>query len=342
MEISVAMCTYGGEEYVASQLESILEQTRSPDEIIVFDDGSSDSTYDIVTEYAEKYPDVIDPYQNTENVGVIENFERCIRQCTGDVIALSDQDDIWHEEKLERQLAIFQEEDVRLVFHNSNVVTASLEPKGDLWSSVTPPYKTGSIQSPEDAVKELLERNVVQGATAMFDSALREICLPIPEQVPHDHHIALVAAATGGIREIDEELLDYRQHTEQATGLDQESRSLFRSIAESLTRNHAEFEEAKTRLRAHRSALQTIDDEELVVDRDFVESEIESRLSYFHERRLVYDESVGTPIRLRAVYRLLTRGLYRLYGDGMVSAFRDVIEIVATGIDRFVRNRSVF
>lgn len=327
-DISVAMCTYCGEEYVDSQLGSILQQTRPPDEIIIFDDDSTDSTYEIVTEYAERYPDVIDICRNTENVGVIENFQRCINQCTGDVIALSDQDDIWHPEKLERQVRVFEQEDVQLVFHNSEIVTDDLQSEGDLWSSLTPPYVAGSIDPPEDAVRQLLARNVVQGATAMFDSSLREKFLPLPSNVPHDHHIALIAAATGRIRDIDEELLKYRQHPNQVTGIDEVDDTTIRWIREGIRRDAAPFEKAEERLRTHQSALLSLDADDLAVDRAIIEEETRSRIAYFNGRGLVCDRTARFGDRLGAIYRLATHGLYRDYGAGPVSALRDLTEVV--------------
>src|ERR1700728_4505611 len=100
--ISVALCTYNGERFLRHQLESIQQQTRLPDELVVCDDRSTDQTLAIVRELAGtvSFPVVID--QNHETLGSARNFEKAIRLCTGDLIALSDQYDIWYPNRLQR------------------------------------------------------------------------------------------------------------------------------------------------------------------------------------------------------------------------------------------------
>ena len=92
------MCTFNGAEFLPAQLESILAQTRPPDEIVVCDDASTDETTGILRSFAA---DSVKLKFNQQNVGSVKNFEQAISLCTGDVIALSDQDDVWREDKLE-------------------------------------------------------------------------------------------------------------------------------------------------------------------------------------------------------------------------------------------------
>ncbi len=101
IKISLCMCTYNGEQYIREQLDSIVNQTKLPDEIIVLDDASTDSTVAILNEYREKYPDIgWDIQTNEVNMGWRENFKKCLEKATGDVIFLADQDDIWMKDKL--------------------------------------------------------------------------------------------------------------------------------------------------------------------------------------------------------------------------------------------------
>lgn len=102
LKISVVLCTYNGERYLRQQLDSLLGQTRLPDEIIAQDDGSTDHTLDILREYACRHPD-FRILQNRGEHGVNPNFFSALRQATGDLIAVCDQDDIWVATKLERQ-----------------------------------------------------------------------------------------------------------------------------------------------------------------------------------------------------------------------------------------------
>lgn len=102
--ISVVMCTYNGEKYIREQLDSILRQSLPADEIIIQDDFSTDKTYDILIEYQKKHP-FIHIYRNTQNSGINSNFFSAIKKAKGDFIAISDQDDIWEDYKLELQMA---------------------------------------------------------------------------------------------------------------------------------------------------------------------------------------------------------------------------------------------
>lgn len=102
--ISVVMCTYNGARYLRKQLDTITNQTLPPSEIIVQDDGSSDETLDILHEYADRYP-YIRVYKNEAGRGINNNFFSAMRRATGDLIAISDQDDLWLPDKLEATAA---------------------------------------------------------------------------------------------------------------------------------------------------------------------------------------------------------------------------------------------
>jgi glycosyltransferase involved in cell wall biosynthesis len=100
--ISVALCTYNGERFLHQQLDSIAMQTRLPDELVVCDDRSTDRTLAIVREFAASAPYPVRVFENQANLGFAANFEGAIRRCDGDLIALSDQDDVWYPTRLER------------------------------------------------------------------------------------------------------------------------------------------------------------------------------------------------------------------------------------------------
>jgi len=97
--VSIALCTYNGDTYISSQLDTIINQTYGNIEIIVVDDGSTDNTLPILKHYEETGK--IKLYRNNTNLGFIKNFEKAISLCTGDYIALSDQDDLWELNKIE-------------------------------------------------------------------------------------------------------------------------------------------------------------------------------------------------------------------------------------------------
>ena len=108
MKLSVALCTYNGEKFIAEQLESIARQTVLPDELIICDDRSADQTVQILHEFANKAPFPVSIYHNETTLGVIRNFEQAISLCKGEYIALADQDDVWLPEKIEKSLALIE------------------------------------------------------------------------------------------------------------------------------------------------------------------------------------------------------------------------------------------
>ena len=109
MKISVALCTYNGEKFLKEQLDSILNQTIAVDEIIICDDKSTDTTLSILRDYKKKYPTIISIYENENTLKSVKNFEKAISLCTGDIIFLSDQDDIWVDIKVEKYCDYFNE-----------------------------------------------------------------------------------------------------------------------------------------------------------------------------------------------------------------------------------------
>ena len=97
--VSIAMCSYNGERFIQEQINSILEQSYSNFELIITDDCSSDKTIEIIKNY-QANDTRIKLYQNEVNLGFVKNFEKAISLCTGEYIALADQDDIWTKDKL--------------------------------------------------------------------------------------------------------------------------------------------------------------------------------------------------------------------------------------------------
>lgn len=99
-KVSIVLCTYNGAKFLREQLDSIVQQTLQPYEVIAQDDGSSDDTLNILQDYAKKYP-YIKVCKNQKEHGINNNFFSAMQRATGDFIAISDQDDIWEPDKLE-------------------------------------------------------------------------------------------------------------------------------------------------------------------------------------------------------------------------------------------------
>ena len=98
--LSVAMTTYQGEKYLAEQLDSILRQSRLPDEIVIGDDASIDSTWEILVRFARSAKVPVRLLRSRQNVGLNRNIETVMRACRGEVLILADQDDVWATDKV--------------------------------------------------------------------------------------------------------------------------------------------------------------------------------------------------------------------------------------------------
>lgn len=217
-EISVAMCTYNGERYLFDQLCSIARQSLPPAELVVCDDHSSDSTPEILKRFAETSPFPVRLIRNAQRLGYVKNFEKAIGLCQGDIIALSDQDDVWYPTKLQR-LAEAMESEMDLVFSDADIVDEGLRPLGyRLWEAMQFGSREQRCVVDGMAYDVLLRRNVVTGATMAFRAHLRGVVLPIPPAWVHDGWIALLAAANGRITLVKDRLIAYRQHAQNQIG----------------------------------------------------------------------------------------------------------------------------
>lgn len=219
--ISVAMCTFQGERYLEEQLESIAQQTRPPDELLVCDDGSADGTLAILDRFQTRVPFPVRLQVNEERLGPTKNFEQAISSCEGDLIFLSDQDDVWHRKKLQVLTAVLSSApNSGAVFSNAEVVDERSAPRGySVWEAVgyTPRLQRRLVR--EGALGVLLKRNVVGGMTLGFRSRFRQLILPMPGDWFHDCWIPLLIAAVADVVMVPDRLVRYRQHHQQRIGL---------------------------------------------------------------------------------------------------------------------------
>lgn len=131
MKISIAMATYNGALYLEEQLDSFLKQTRLPDEVIVSDDGSTDETVAIVESFASKAPFEVQLLRNDRNLGCCKNFELALSRSSGDIIFLSDQDDVWFSHKIETiERTFLQNPGVLVVINDAEITEEDLESTG--------------------------------------------------------------------------------------------------------------------------------------------------------------------------------------------------------------------
>lgn|ERR1035437_2395765 len=236
MKISLALCTYNGEKYIEKQLNSILEQTVIPNEIIISDDRSTDNTISIIKRILKKFNGVSGIYINDRNLGTIKNFEKAISLTTGDIIFLSDQDDIWLPNKIEKILIGFKQQPKALLFFtNGNLIDENdINLESTLWNK----WNFESVErekwkNNKFAFKNLLKNNnKITGATVAFKKELKKNVLPIhvPNDYWHDTWLALHASALNGLFFIEESLIKYRIHSNQQVGIPESIRTTTKSL----------------------------------------------------------------------------------------------------------------
>jgi glycosyltransferase involved in cell wall biosynthesis len=207
-KISIAVCTFNGERFLAEQLQSLVDQSYRNTQIVIVDDCSTDGTRAILERFKKDYAN-IEVHYNEINLGYIKNFENALNYCTGDFIALCDQDDIWHLNKLEILLAKIKKDEIML-YHNSALISPEgIALKKNL--SETIGYISDGNQY------NLLLNNCIAGHAMMFRKSLLSKILPLPTSIPHDHWIAYVALTVGKMRYLKTPLVNYRQHTTSVT-----------------------------------------------------------------------------------------------------------------------------
>lgn len=214
------MCTFNGARFLDAQLESLAAQDRPPDELVVCDDGSSDTTREIITRFARQSTFDVRLVVNEKNLGTTRNFETAIQLCQGPIIALADQDDVWYAHKLDQiEMAFLSCPSNVAVFSDADIIDEHSHPIGQrLW-------RTNGFSSAEQSefadcggLSVLIKHPVVTGATMAFQRKFLDVLIPIPPSETHDLWISFLLSAIGRIEMFPEPLMQYRQHWGQQIG----------------------------------------------------------------------------------------------------------------------------
>ena len=217
---SVALCSYNGEKYINQQIDSILSQTHKPSEIVVCDDGSTDRTPEILTEYQKQYPEIFRIHFNEINLRSVKNFEKAISLCSKDIIFLSDQDDIWAENKAEKIVYFLDNHaEIDAVATNGFCIdeNGTVHEKYSLWDA---PVFLREKGKNIDYFEIILHCNIATGASMAFRAALKPEIMPFPvlKDYHHDEWIAVNTARKGRFAFLNDKLFYYRTHQEQQVG----------------------------------------------------------------------------------------------------------------------------
>lgn len=330
-KLSVALCTYDGEAYLNEQLQSFAAQTRLPDELVVCDDRSQDGSVRVVEEFARRAPFPVRLFVNEKNLGSTKNFERAIRLCEGDLIALSDQDDVWRPDKLRRLEEALEDRGKGLSFTNGEIVDESLRSLGrSVWEALRFGESERRMFREGRAFSVLIERNVVTGAALCFRSELREIILPLPEnlvhdggRIIHDGWTGIIVSAVSDLAYVPEKLFLYRQHARQQLGAmsvfeEKEDGPGAAARLRAAARRRNLFSTELEYLRGVRERLSNPAGFDVRAE---VSDELSARLKHLETRATLPD---GRIRRAPRVLRELLARRYHLYSNGFASAAKDL------------------
>lgn len=232
LTVSVALCTYNGARFIEEQVRSIALQTLPPMEIVLSDDASTDdgialarASLDACMRERPGLSIALRVLRNPVSLRVTKNFEQAASTCSGDLIALCDQDDVWQPDRLARMVAEFTARPDLLLLHTDARLVDSQ--RRDLGQTL---FHALEVQRFEldwihtgRAFDVFLRRNLVTGATTVFRRTLLASAVPFPKEWVHDEWLAIVASAIGRVDVIEDALIDYRQHENNQIGARRDS-----------------------------------------------------------------------------------------------------------------------
>ena len=221
--ISVCMATHNGEKYIKEQLDSILCQLYPEDEVVISDDGSTDSTLEIIEGYKDSRIKIYRMMHLHKDMKshyyVTMNFENALKQAKGDYIFLSDQDDVWMPNKVDVCMEALQNHD--MVLHNLQCVDGDLLPLNrNIYNNSFRPKNY------------LMRRGKHYGCALAFRRELLHYILPFPNKlVLHDYWIGIIGETFGSFEFLDELLTKYRIHGTNTSGNSQKNNSMLYKLS---------------------------------------------------------------------------------------------------------------
>ena len=204
--VSVIMCTFNGEKYLREQLDSIIRQTYPVTELLIQDDCSTDGTYELLCEYADKY-EFVTVYQNQKQLGINANFFSLLEKTKGDFVAISDQDDIWELNKIEIQINSIGDKWLSSGFSKPFISEAGVAIHFDQ-------------RIPNCSILRMIYVGMMPGHTLLLNRILLEKAIMYSKKFPqfmYDHLIQMLAGAYGKTQFCNAVLVNNRRHVNAAT-----------------------------------------------------------------------------------------------------------------------------
>ena len=315
--ISVVVAAYNGEKFIEAQLRSLVLQSKPADEVLIFDDGSTDSTVEIVKSFIkENNCNGWTFIENAENKGYCKNFLEGIKIAKGDIIFFCDQDDVWHKEKIAEMTAVLNgQPEIKALCCCCDLIDGEGKP-------IENPGNIGVLFSKNDgsieafSPKEFIGRSFIRGCSVGFKRELLQYIEPIELKglLSHDWLITFIASLTGRCAVLNKVLMSYRCHGENTsfgerkygkTALDKRINALRYSVL------------------GHKYILNIADDKKL-------ERKIKNQM-VFENKRIAYLENGGPGAFVKCALSVLK---YRCYYKSAPKGFRVFIG------DILYRNRS--
>ena len=321
--VSVALATYNGETYLPAQLASIASQTRRPDEIVVGDDQSTDDTIGLLERFADETRIPVHIVRNAQRLGSTGNFGAILARCRGEVILLSDQDDLWMPNRVERSLSELEARPgIGFVFSNAALISAEGEPlPGLLWDTYLPSLEQARFGEGR-GWEALLKVNMVTGATMALRREAMVDALPIPPGWVHDAWLALLIDCQHGSWPIPEPLICYRLHAGQQIGVS--GRSVAQILRQMRKQDAAFYRADAANFTALADRLRMVGNSN-VADHAACKAEVLKRRAAARENILE---------AMKVIPAGLMRGDYRRFGQGSRQAVLDVLATLLAAFDR--------
>jgi len=321
MKVSIAMATYNGAQYLQDQLDSFKNQTKLPDELVITDDCSTDRTEQIVLEFAKTAPFKVIFSRNSQNLGYCGNFNAALMKTSGDLVFLSDQDDVWFPEKIEYMVTLAENNSKALVLMNDASITDGVLNKTGL-------SKIGQIQSAGFNLSYF-----AMGCCCAIRRELLDICLPITIGYKA-HDVWLLAFARGlEARLIDPKVLQYyRRHGKNESQIIANSttkitylNSLSQALKNSLNKNsHEAFaasgEQMQLLHEGVRSAIKKAPTD-WKKQLETLSEKIDKDIAIHKNRTLIRKKYL--PIRIVLASNAFAKGFYK-NSNGFKSMLRDI------------------
>lgn len=318
LRTSIALATYQGERYLKQQLDSYSTQTRLPDELVVSDDHSTDSTQAIVEEFKRSAPFPVNLISNSGRRAIQTNFENAVRHCTGEIILFSDHDDVWLPNHVEKLVdALEADKRILAVSSDSEMVDQELNRKGYTFAqSERYPRKLyeAVMRLPGNQLELITRQRIFNGHGIAFRRSLVPFVVPFPPGCLHDFSVYVLAAVTGRVSYVNEPLTLYRLHEKQIIGSERKSLS---TIAENISKQPGDEVHLWT---AILERLKEYPD--LGIDHEYSLQVLEEKLAFIKRRSRNRRRSL--PARFFGTSLELIRGRYHRLGRGFVTFARDL------------------